>query len=79
LAGYFARRSQVALELTRLQPSADPHLPFAFDISMGVRRGDTARHRTLNEFIVKRRAEIDRVLHEFGVPRADRPEPGRPS
>jgi mxaJ protein len=79
LAGYFARRSQVALELTPLQPSTDPQLPFAFDISMGVRRGDTARQRMLNEVITIRRAEIDRILHEFGVPRAERPEPRRPS
>jgi mxaJ protein len=72
LAGYFAQRQSAALELSPVTPETDtPFRPFAFDISMAVRRGDAERHRLLEEFIIRRRAEIDRVLTEYGIPRAD--------
>jgi mxaJ protein len=41
-----------------------------FDISMGVRRGDDALRDELNAVIVRRKAEIDRILDQYGVPRA---------
>jgi mxaJ protein len=70
LAGYFAQRGQVALDITPVSPQIDlPYLPFVFDISMGVRRGDTALRDRLNAIITRRRGEIDRILAEYGVPR----------
>jgi quinoprotein dehydrogenase-associated probable ABC transporter substrate-binding protein len=70
LAGYFAQRAPVALEVTPVSPQIDlPYLPFVFDISMGVRRGDNALRDKLNAIIVRRKNEIDRVLDEYGVPR----------
>jgi quinoprotein dehydrogenase-associated probable ABC transporter substrate-binding protein len=72
LAGYFARREPVPLTLAPVTPEMDsPSLPFVFDISMAVRRGDADRLGMLNEFITRRRADIDRVLDQFGVPRVD--------
>jgi len=72
LAGYFARREQVPLEVAPVSPQSDsPTRPFVFDMSMAVRRGDQERRQMLEEFIVRRRGEIDRLLAEFGVPRAD--------
>ena len=74
LAGYFAQRQPVPLELSPVTPQMDtPFRPFAFDISMAVRRGDSERRRLLDDFIVRRRAEIDRVLAQYRVPRADGP------
>jgi mxaJ protein len=76
LAGYFASREGVALELARVTPEMDsPSLPFAFDMSMAVRRGDTERLRAVDDFIVRRRGAIDRVLAEYGVPRTDTAQP----
>ena len=73
LAGYFARREAVPLKLAPVRPEVDsPSLPFVFDISMGVRRGDAGRLRMVDDFIARRRGDIDKVLDEFGVPRADR-------
>jgi mxaJ protein len=69
LAGYFAGRERVPLELTPIAP--DPSRPFAFDISMAVRRGDDERRRMLDDFIGRRRGDIDRLLAEYGVPRVD--------
>ena len=72
LAGYFARREPVPLKLAPVTPQVDsPSLPFVFDISMGVRRGDAERLQMVNHFLTRRRADIDKVLDEFGVPRVD--------
>jgi hypothetical protein len=38
---------------------------------MAVRRGDAERRTMLDDFIVRRRADIDRLLAEYGVPRVD--------
>jgi mxaJ protein len=71
-AGYFARASAAALELIPVSPRADaPSLPFVFDISMGVRRGDTALHDELDDFIVRRGPDIDKILADYGVPRVE--------
>jgi mxaJ protein len=70
LASYFARRQKVALEVVPVAPEIDlPYLPFVFDISMGVRRGDDALREQLEQILVRRRAEIDSILDEYGVPR----------
>jgi mxaJ protein len=75
LAGYFAQRQSVPLELSPVTPEVDtPFRPFAFDISMAVRRGDTERRQLLEDFIIRRRTEIDRVLADYGVPRTNRPD-----
>jgi mxaJ protein len=70
LAGYFAPRQRVPLRVVPVSPQFDhPGLPFAFDISMAVRRGDTALRARLDHVIVRRRSEIDALLAEYGVPR----------
>jgi mxaJ protein len=71
LAGYFAARQADPLELTPVSPHADPDLPFTFDISMAVRRGDDRRRRFLDDFIARRRAAIDALLDAYHVPRVD--------
>lgn len=70
LAGYFASREPVALDIAPVSPQIDlPFLPFVFDISMGVRRGQESLRDQLNAIISRRRAEIDRILDNYGVPR----------
>jgi mxaJ protein len=72
LAGYFAARQTVPLQLTPVSPQVDGPLPQAFDIAMGVRRVDSARRDRLDRFIRERRREIDALLAEYHIPRADR-------
>jgi mxaJ protein len=70
LAGYFAKRQKVPLEIVPVSPEIDPpFLPFVFDISMGVRRGDDAFREELEQILVRRRAEIESLLDDYGVPR----------
>ena len=75
LGGYFARRQPVALHVEPVWPQVDgPRLPMVFDISMGVRREDTALRQEIEAAIARRRADIDAVLAAYGVPRLDRRE-----
>lgn len=72
-AGYFAKKSSVPLTVTPVTPQIDvPFLPFVYDIAMGVRRGDEALKARVEQVLEKRRADIDRILREYGVPRVDR-------
>lgn len=69
-AGFFARQQRVALDIVPVSPQIDlPFLPFVFDISMGVRRGDVALKEMLDREIERRRDEIDHILDQYGVPR----------
>jgi mxaJ protein len=69
-AGYFARQEKVAFDIVPVSPQIDlPFLPFVFDISMGVRRGDTALRERLDNVIERRRDDIERILDAYGVPR----------
>jgi mxaJ protein len=71
-AGYFARRAAQAVEITPVTPRADgPARPFVFAIGMGVRKNDATLARELDDFIVRRQSDIDRILAEYSVPRAE--------
>ena len=70
LAGYFAKQSHVPLEVVPVSPQIDqPFLPFVFDISMGVRRGDQELRDQVEQIMERRRGEIDRILEDYRVPR----------
>ncbi len=74
LAGYFARHQATRLDLMPVSPQIDlPFLPMVFDISMGVRRGDTGLRDALDAVISRRRAQIRSVLTGFGVPLIEGP------
>jgi len=70
LAGYFAARERVPLDVTPVSPQADsPARPFVFDIAMAVRRGDDVRRAALDAFIARHEVAIDRLLDQYDVPR----------
>jgi mxaJ protein len=80
LAGYFAKkpldeargRQAVALRVTPVEVKADSSdLPLAFDISMGVSRKNKPLRDRLDQILVKRSAEIGKILDEYGVPRVE--------
>ncbi|MFN2532576.1 MAG: substrate-binding domain-containing protein [Pyrinomonadaceae bacterium] len=77
LAGYFAKREGVPLDIVPVSPAVDrPFLPFVYDISMGVRRGDQSLKERLEQILMKRRSDIDHVLSDYGVPRVDEDQNG---
>jgi quinoprotein dehydrogenase-associated probable ABC transporter substrate-binding protein len=69
-AGWFARRSQVALEVAPLQAPPGLAMPFEYAIAMGVRKGDAALRDRLDGFLVRRKADVDAILDDYAVPRA---------
>jgi quinoprotein dehydrogenase-associated probable ABC transporter substrate-binding protein len=73
LAGYFAKQAPVPLEVVPVSPAADPNLPFAFSIAMGVRKGDKPLQDELNAVLQRKQKEIDAILDEYGVPRVPDP------
>ena len=75
LAGYFAPRQAVPLDVVAVSPEIDlPFLPFVFDISVGVRRGNDTLHAELEHVLRRKRVAIDSLLAAFHVLRVDRPK-----
>jgi mxaJ protein len=73
LAGYFAARQRVPLELVPVAPQIDlPFLPEVFDVSMGVRRQDKALRDRLDAIIDKERLSIEEILDSYNIPRLGR-------
>ena len=67
IASYWASRGGEKLVVVPLLKESGAG-KIAFRITMGVRNGDDAWKRRLNEVIAKRQPDIDKVLLDFGVP-----------
>jgi mxaJ protein len=77
LAGYFAPRKGVPLEMVPVTPQIDlPFLPFVYDISLGVRRGEEEWRDELDGVLERRRDDIQAVLDSYGVPQVRRQRRG---
>ncbi len=70
LAGYYARRSRVPLDVTPVAPTpADgPTARMDFAIALGVRRADDSLHVALERALVRRAGAVRRILLEYRVP-----------
>ncbi|HEX2722307.1 MAG TPA: substrate-binding domain-containing protein [Gemmatimonadaceae bacterium] len=69
LAGYFARRQPVPLEIVPVSPQIDlPFMPLVFDIALGVRRQDRTFRDTLDGILDREHDSIVAILTEYGVP-----------
>ena len=68
IAGYFAKKKGAALEVVSIDDPAEPSARFAFDISMGVRKGDKELKDQLEGALARRHDEIGHILADFGVP-----------
>jgi len=69
LAGYFASKQAVPLTITPVSPEIDkPYLPFVYDISVGVRRGEDDLRQRIDEILDKKQAEIRSILNSYHVP-----------
>ena len=68
LAGYFADRQPVPLSILPAIPDADPYLPFAYDIGIGVRHGEEEFRAKLDDILERCRADIEKILAQYHVP-----------
>jgi mxaJ protein len=71
LGGYFGGLKTPALHVTPVRPMADGPLPMTFAIAMGVRRDDEAFKQEIDAVLARKRREIDVILADFRVPRAE--------
>jgi mxaJ protein len=63
LAGYFAQSERVPLTVTPVAPAFDrSQFPMAFDIGMGVRKGDIAFRNVIDVELDRNRAAIESLL-----------------
>jgi ABC-type amino acid transport substrate-binding protein len=67
LAGYYAKQFPGRYEMTPTPP-ADPPVPMAFSITMGVSTRHPELRDELNQVISRRKKEIERILRSYGVP-----------
>jgi mxaJ protein len=68
LAGYFANKSGVPMTLTALPDTDSPDLPFAYSVAIGTRRSDRELRSLIDEILVRKKPEIDKILMEYNVP-----------
>src|SRR4051794_7036249 len=73
LAGYFAPKQKAALTVVPVSPAADPQLPFTFSIAMGVPKADKALRDEIDAALVRKQAEVNKILDQFGIPRVSEP------
>jgi len=75
-AGWYAQRAARPLQLHQVSaPAALRGQPFSFAIAMGVKRGNAQLRDRLDDFLVRRHADIARILDDYGVPRVEEKAP----
>ena len=67
-AGYFARQQNVALDVVPVSPAMFLAVPFTYEISAAVRKGNDALREQLDSIIEANSASIQQLLSDFGVP-----------
>lgn len=71
LAGYFARKSAVPLEVTPIAADPrDPALPMTYSIGIGVRPQDHELRQKLDAELQRRQPQIRKLLASYGIPQA---------
>jgi ABC-type amino acid transport substrate-binding protein len=68
LAGYFASKSPVPLEIKPIEYDSLSGIPFAFNMSIGVRRKDKELRDSLQTLLDRKGPEIQAILRQYGVP-----------
>ena len=71
IAGYYVKQSSVPLVMNPIPEYEDKNVKGKenWNISIGVRNKDKARVEELNKALANRKADIEKILEEYGVPR----------
>ena len=70
-AGYYAKTGGAALTVRPLALDAEVSTKMSYAVTIGVRPSDSDWKRQLNTILVKRRADIEKILLSYGVPLLD--------
>ncbi|ADE16877.1 extracellular solute-binding protein family 3 [Nitrosococcus halophilus Nc 4] len=66
IAGYFAAKSPESLVLIPLH--SEPNIRLEYAVSMGVRRGEAAWKATVQDFLDRKKEQIDAILTDYHIP-----------
>jgi quinoprotein dehydrogenase-associated probable ABC transporter substrate-binding protein len=69
IAGYFAKQLANKAEIVVIPMPLDGPIKFDFQLAMAVRFGEKEWLDTVNDLIERHRADIDKILDDFGTPR----------
>ncbi|MBV9764234.1 MAG: substrate-binding domain-containing protein [Acidobacteriaceae bacterium] len=67
-AGYFAQCEDTPLDIVPVAPSMFLGIPFTYEISLGVRKGDQALKTKLDSVLESESKKIQQILVQYGVP-----------
>jgi mxaJ protein len=67
MAGYFVKKRHAPLALVPLQGGSRA-IPFTFEISLGVKKGEQGLKAELEEVLARKATDIQSILEEYGVP-----------
>ncbi len=67
-AGYFGKRAKIPLDIRPVSPPMFLAVPFTYDISLGVRKGDEAFKQKLDGILNSQATAIHQLLSDYGVP-----------
>lgn len=70
IAGFFAQRVKQP-QLTVIPMKSEPGVKFDYEMAMGVRYGEREWKQQVESLLESRKAEIQAILKEFGVPLVD--------
>jgi mxaJ protein len=68
LAGYAMTHYGNLLEAAPIVPEADGNLPFTFEISMGVKKGNDELRAAVDRALDRRKNEVSDVLKRYAIP-----------
>lgn len=75
-AGMFAARARHPLQVRVASAPPGTPEPFAFDVAVGVKRGNKALLAELDGVLARRHADIERILRDYQVPLLPRANEG---
>ena len=70
-AGYFAKSTSAPLDVVPVSPPTYLGVPFTYDISIGVRKGDDVLRAQLDRILTAESGTIHQILLDYGVPGAN--------
>jgi mxaJ protein len=70
-AGFFAKTAKAPLDVVPVSPAVLLGVPFTYDISLGVRKGNAALKTELDRVLESQSVTVQQILSEYGVPQVN--------
>jgi ABC-type amino acid transport substrate-binding protein len=67
-AGYFAKSAKVPVDIVPVSPPVFLAIPFTYDISLGVRKGNDSLKARLDQVLTSQSETVQQILAQYGLP-----------